>query len=90
MSKYTWDDMEMCKSCHYAKKDNPDVCCATGEEKEKPGTMIFPDDCRKYLRESKWKRMNAVYQELKKDKKAGKLTPYTRQILKEYEKYCDE
>ena len=52
--------------------------------------MIFPDDCGKYLRESKWKRMNAVYQELKKDKKAGKLTPYTRQILKEYEKYCDE
>ena len=45
MSKYTWDDMAMCKLCHYAKKDNPDVCCATGEEKEKPGTMIFPDDC---------------------------------------------
>lgn len=58
MSKYTWDDMEMCKLCHYAKKDDPDVCCATDEKKKKPGTMIFPDDCGKFLAETKWKREN--------------------------------
>lgn len=58
MSKYTWDDMAMCKLCHYANKDNPDICCATGKKKEKPGTMIFPDDCGKFLAETKWKRLN--------------------------------
>ena len=88
-NKFTWDEMLLCKDCHYADKD-PSICNARERGGVKPGKILFPDDCGKYLKESKWKRMRAVYLELKEDEKAGKLTPYTQQILNEYEKYCSE
>ena len=86
-NSYTWDDMVLCKDCHYADK-NPCICNARGKREIKPGKMLFSYDCGRYLRESKWERMKEAYKELKKDEKEGKLTSYSRQILEEYKKYC--
>lgn len=60
MSKYTWDDMTLCKECqcHFADKENPDICHAFGEPREKPCPVNVYNGCGKYIRESKWKRMN--------------------------------
>lgn len=55
--KYTWEDMELCKTCHFADED-PSICRAWDKAKEKPGPMKeWPDDCGRYISESKWKRM---------------------------------
>lgn len=59
-NNFTWEDMELCKKCHYADKD-PCICLASGEKIEKPDKMIFSEDCSKYLPESKWKRMNKTW-----------------------------
>ena len=58
MSKYTWDEMELCKQCHFRDKNNPDICHASGDAKEKPDPIYHSGHCGKYIRESKWKRMN--------------------------------
>ena len=57
MSKFTWTDMQLCKTCHYADED-PDICKADDKAKEKPSPMYHSGHCSKYLAESKYKRMN--------------------------------
>lgn len=55
MSKYTWDDMPMCQTCHF-KDDDPDICKAFPEPREKPCAMGWNESCR-WTRESHWERM---------------------------------
>lgn len=53
---YTWEHMELCKICHFADED-PKICHAWDTPREKPGPMKeWPDDCGRYVAESKWKR----------------------------------
>ncbi len=56
MSKFTWDDMKLCRDCHY-KNENPDLCNSEVPPREKPAVMARYDDCGRYIRESKWQRM---------------------------------
>lgn len=57
MSKYTWEDMEVCKECHFADKD-PDICLAFGKPVGKPCKMNdWNDECGRFVRNSKWDRM---------------------------------
>lgn len=58
MSKYTWNDMELCKKCHFKDDNDPDICHATGEPIEKPGSFGLYSDCVRGIRETKWQRMS--------------------------------
>lgn len=58
MNKFSWDDMELCRECHF-KNENPDLCNSETPPVEKPCPMnFFTMECGRYLRESKWQRMN--------------------------------
>lgn len=55
MSKYTWDEMPMCQTCHFKGQD-PDICNAFNPPRVKPCAMGWRQSCR-WTRESKWERM---------------------------------
>lgn len=56
LGKYSWNEMELCKSCHY-KDDDPDICNFNDSPEEKPGVFNCFTGCGRYLRESKFQRM---------------------------------
>lgn len=43
--------------CHYKDK-NPDLCNFNSPPEEKPGIFNYITGCNRYLKESKWKRMD--------------------------------
>lgn len=57
MSKYTWEETEQCKECHYRDKEDPDICHFNEPPEVKPTAFNFYTDCNRYLRESKWQRL---------------------------------
>ena len=63
MSKFTWEQMELCKDCHYKDMD-PDICRFKGEE-VKPGAVMNNYNCGRYERESHWQRRNKAEEEMR-------------------------
>lgn len=57
MSKYKWNEMELCKQCHFKDRNNPDICHAKGYVEEKPAPIMNLDDCGRAVMESMWQRM---------------------------------
>ncbi len=56
-----WEDMPLCEECHY-KDEDPNICNARIKGEQKPGRMTYYEGCGRYLRESKWRRMQEANQ----------------------------
>lgn len=57
MSKYNWEQMEICKKCQFRDKKNPDICYSKGYAEEKPAPMNTLNDCGRGVMDSMWQRM---------------------------------
>lgn len=68
MSKYTWNQMELCARCHW-KDEGPDLCRCVEPPAEKPFIPETSEDCY-FLAETYWNRIPQSYKDSFEDAKA--------------------